>query len=73
MKCFQKQLNQFIAEKGLSGPMYHIPSPSPKAAFCGTKSNFGIMYWIRKLNRLQTLSSFLGMCYIKIIGYLGLE
>lgn len=53
--------------------MYHIPSPSPKAALCGTKSNCGIMYWIRKLNRLQTLSSFLGMCYIKIIGYLGLE
>lgn len=73
MKCFQKQLNQFIAEKGLSRPMYHIPSPSPKAASCGTKSNFGIMYWIRKLNRLQTLSSFLGMCYIKIIGYSGLE
>lgn len=44
MKCFQRQLNQFIAEKGLSGPMRHILSPSPKAAFCGTKSSFGIIH-----------------------------
>lgn len=73
MKYFQNLLNQFIAEKGLSQPRCHILSPSPKAALYGTKSNFGIINWIRKLNRLQTLSSLLGMCYIKIIGYLKLE